>query len=87
MILFGGFLSYFNTFSNLQTLIEDRENSSWNIVYNNNSIPLECQLDGGENKDAYFNSTLSCMICITDITSAVFESKLGNLQTLLNYGK
>lgn len=54
--------------------------------YNNNSIAFACQLDGGENKDTYFSLTLSCMLCVTDITASVSKTKLENLQMLLNYG-
>lgn len=54
---------------------------------NNNSIAFACQLDRGENKSAYFNSVLSFMICINDITASVFKAKFGNLQMLLNYEK
>lgn len=55
--------------------------------HNNNRIAFTCQLNGGENKDVYFNSALLYMICITDITAPVFKTKLGNLQMLLNYGE
>lgn len=54
---------------------------------NNKSIAFACQLDRGENKKAYFNSVLSCMICINDIAASVFKAKFGNLQMLLNYEK
>lgn len=55
--------------------------------HNNNRIAFTIIIDGGENKDVYFNSALLYMICITDITAPVFKTKLGNLQMLLNYGE